>query len=166
MSTELKPPVGIQAALVFVAGISVGAFADDLYHRALQNYWWEQESSARLTETAHQLARQLSLTDSQQAAVEPIVGQAYLELLELRLSQQPEVERIVTRSIVQLNDYLNPDQQDELGEIYAQIQNHWERSRLFLKQFGSSTPERDLLRATEPTQEASATASSITAAHP
>lgn len=160
----MKRTAGLNVVWLFIAGISVGALADDLYHRMLRDYWWEQESPARFTETVRQLARQLSLTDNQQAAVEPIVGRAYFELLELRLSHQPEVERIVTHTITQLNNHLDPDQQDELGEIYAQIQNHWYRSRRFLEQSGISPHGHDRLPPGQPTQEARATTTPAAAA--
>ncbi|MBX3235096.1 MAG: hypothetical protein KF814_03000 [Nitrospiraceae bacterium] len=139
---------GLPMLLWLGCGIVLGVMSDHYYEGSHRDYWREQEMPAHFQEAAAQLTQALALSNAQQAQVEPIVVQAYLQLLELRFAHQPEVERIITQTISRISEHLSPDQQDELGEVYARLQDRWQRSRNYLLEAAVQSPRNPPVKVT------------------
>lgn len=80
------------------------------------------------------LTQELGLSATQQAAVEPIVARAYVELLRLRVSHQPDVDRVLDLGIQELKATLSPEQQVKLDGLHAQLQQRWRMTREYVRQ--------------------------------
>jgi Spy/CpxP family protein refolding chaperone len=132
--TQGKLWVGL--IVLFFAGVLTGIVGTIAYHRYEQQHARERGPAAREQRIMKRLTHDLSLTAEQQAAIEPIVRRAHLEVLRLRLEHQPEVERIVTAGIAEAKTKLSPEQQAKLDAVYAQLQRRWQASRDYLQAHG------------------------------
>jgi hypothetical protein len=79
------------------------------------------------------LTHELALTPAQQADIEPIVSRTHVEILQLRLSHQPEVEEALTQGMAEIKAKLSGEQQAKLDGLYAKLQRRWEVSRDYLR---------------------------------
>ncbi|MDF0674446.1 MAG: hypothetical protein P0120_08960 [Nitrospira sp.] len=79
------------------------------------------------------LTQGLSLTTRQQLEIEPIVSRAHVAILELRFSHQGEIEQILSEGLADIKEKLSPEQQSELDEMYAGLQQRWQLSRGYLE---------------------------------
>ena len=78
------------------------------------------------------LETELKLTDVQRRTVEVAVGQAEVELLTLRMAQQPKVEDAMQRAMASMKAVLTAEQQQKLDEMYGRLQRRWEREREYV----------------------------------
>lgn len=73
------------------------------------------------------LTRELKLNDTQRAHLEKVVCRAHLELFNIRRMHQPEFDRIMTESVVEAKQVLDPEQSRKLDELYLKAKNRWGR---------------------------------------
>jgi len=119
--------------VLFLAGMLTGIVGTCFYHWYEQQHRGEGGPAARQERLMKHLTKELSLTPAQQADIQPIVKRAHLDILRLRVQHQPEVERILTRGIVELKPKLSADQQMKLDGLYAKLQRRWQDSRDYLQ---------------------------------
>ncbi len=119
-------------AVVFVCGALVGNIATTAYDNYKQQQKWEQGLAGLKQRVRNHLTRQLHLSAEQQLAIEPILSQAEVELLRLRMAQQPRVEEAVTRTTTTLRAKLNPQQQSKLDELHHRLEQRWESDRNYV----------------------------------
>lgn len=119
--------------LLFGAGVLTGVVGTHLFHdvaRAQQ----ERGAAAQHDRILKRLTEHLSLTASQQAAVEPIVTRAHVAMLELRVAHQAETDQVLARSMTDLKTQLTAEQQAKLDQLYARLQGRWQASREHLNE--------------------------------
>jgi hypothetical protein len=119
--------------VLFLAGTLTGIGGTVLYQRYEQQHRWERGPAGTHARVMKRLTRELSLTSTQQAEIDPIVNRVQLEILQLRFQHQPNVERILTHGIADLKTKLSADQQVRLEALYAQLQRRWQVSRDYLQ---------------------------------
>jgi len=120
--------------VLFGAGILSGVVGTCFYHDYEREHRWERGPAGQHERIMKRLTHELSLSPAQQAELDPIVTRAQVAILTLRVAHQPEVEEILTRGIADLKPKLSPDQQMRLTEIYARLQQRWQKSREYLDQ--------------------------------
>ncbi|MBS0149536.1 MAG: hypothetical protein JSR31_01265 [Nitrospira sp.] len=120
-------------AVLFCAGALTGIAGTILYHEHEQEQRWERGPAMKHERIMKRLIQELSLTPTQQADIEPMVSRAHVEILRLRFSHQPEVERVMTKGVAEIKTKLSPEQQAKLDELYAKLQRHWQASRDYLQ---------------------------------
>ena len=119
-------------AIVFACGLLVGYIATTAYDNYKQQQKWDQGLAGLKQRVRNHLTRELRLSVEQQLAIEPILSQAEVELLQLRISQQPRVEETVTRTTTALKAKLRPDQQAKLDELYRRLEQRWDSDRKYV----------------------------------
>ena len=120
-------------AVVFVCGLLVGNVATTAYDDYKQKQKWEQGLAGLKQRVMKHLSHELRLSVEQQQAIEPILSQAEVELLQLRMAQQPRVEETVTRTTMTLRAKLNPQQQSKLDELYRRLERRWESDQNYVR---------------------------------
>ncbi len=118
--------------VLFGAGALTGIVGTCLYHDYERTHRWERGPGAQHERIMKRLTRELSLTVTQQADIEPIVTHAHVAILELRFAHQAEVENILARGMAELKEKLSPEQQAQLDGMYARLQQRWQKSRDYL----------------------------------
>ena len=78
------------------------------------------------------LTQDLSLTEQQQAEIEPIVTRAHVAVLELRFAHQAEVEQILGNGMAEIKTKLSASQQTGLDKMYKELEQRWQASRHYL----------------------------------
>ncbi len=127
--SRMKLWVGL--IVLFGAGVATGVTGAHVFHdlaRASQS----RGAAAQHERIMKRLTDHLSLSPAQQAQVEPIVTRAHVALLELRLTQQSEIDRILAQSMTDLKALLSSEQQRQLDELYQRLQSRWQASRQHL----------------------------------
>lgn len=119
--------------ILFLAGTLTGIGGTILYQRYEQGHQWERGPAAKQERMMKLLTRELSLSPAQQADVEPIVSRAHVEILQLRLSHQPELEQTLARGVADLKAKLSVEQQAKLDKLYARLQRRWQVSGEYLE---------------------------------
>ena len=120
-------------AVVFVCGLVVGSVATTAYDDYKQQQKWEQGLAGLKQRVMKHLTHELRLSVEQQQAIEPILSQAEVELLQLRMAQQPHVEETVTRTTTELKAKLRPEQQTKLDELYRRLEQRWDSDRKYVR---------------------------------
>lgn len=125
--------------VLFCAGALSGGVADSVFLHAEPMPRDDRGPAARHERMMKRLTQGLSLTNQQQADIEPIVSRAHVALLKLRFAHQSEVEEILARGMTELKGQLSPAQQTELDRMYKGLERRWQVSRDYLE-----TQERQL----------------------
>jgi hypothetical protein len=120
--------------VLFCAGALSGAVADSMFlHAAATPARSEHGPAAHHERIMKRLTEGLSLTNQQQADIEPIVARAHVALLDLRFAHQAEVEHILLQGMAELKTKLKPAQQPELDRMYQGLERRWQSSRDYLE---------------------------------
>jgi hypothetical protein len=119
--------------VLFTAGVLIGLAGATFYHQYEQEHRWERGPAAKHERIMKRLTHELALTPAQQADIEPIVSLTHVEILQLRLSHQPEVEEALTQGMAEIKTKLSGEQQAKLDGLYAKLQRRWEVSRDYLR---------------------------------
>jgi hypothetical protein len=114
--------------LLFSSGLLTGIVATYLYGNVERSRPAEP-GSAQHERIMKRLTEELSLTPGQQADIQPTVTRAHTAILELRLSNQAEVEEILARGMADLKPTLSKEQQHKLDLMYGRLQGRWQASR-------------------------------------
>ena len=130
MTSRLKLWGGL--FVLFCAGALSGVVADSVFLHAEPTPRDDHGPAARHERMMKRLTQGLSLTDQQQAEIEPIVARAHVALLKLRFAHQAEVEQILARGMAEVNGKLSPAQQAELERMYKGLERRWQVSRDYL----------------------------------
>ncbi|MBU6434280.1 MAG: hypothetical protein KGS09_00115 [Nitrospirae bacterium] len=120
-------------AVLFLAGALTGIAGATLYHQYEQEHRWERGPAAKHDRIMKRLTSELALTPAQQADIEPIVSRTHVEILQLRFLLQPEVEQALTKGMAEMKTKLSVEQQEELDDLYAKLQRHWQVSHDYLR---------------------------------
>ena len=131
MTSRLKLWGGL--FVLFCAGALSGGVADSVFLHAEPTPRDDHGPAARHERMMKRLTQGLSLTDQQQAEIEPIVSRAHVALLKLRFAHQAEVEQILARGMAELNGKLSAGQQAELDRMYKGLERRWQVSRDYLE---------------------------------
>ena len=124
--------------IIFLCGLLVGMVAISTY----RDYQWKHRKAGLAglkPRVMKHLTRELHLSDEQQRQIEPILAQAEGELLRLRMTHQPRVEEILSRTKDSLKSTLKPEQQTKLDEVYGRLQKRWESDRQYVQQLESAS---------------------------
>jgi len=130
MTSRLKLWGGL--FVLFCAGALSGVVADSVFLHAEPTPRDDHGPAARHERMMKRLTQGLSLTDQQQAEIEPLVARAHVALLKLRFAHQAEVEQILARGMAEVNGKLSPAQQAELERMYKGLERRWQVSRDYL----------------------------------
>ena len=125
--------------VVFVCGLLVGTVATNAYHNYERQHRWEQGLAGMKPRLMKHLTRELHLSEDQRQAVDVIVSQAEVELLQLRVAQQPHVDDVMVRTMEALKGKLTPEQQIQLEEQFKNLQKRWASDRAYVQQLQSAT---------------------------
>ena len=125
-------------AVVFVCGVLVGIVGARTYDQLQRQHTWEQGLARLKPRIITHLTRELRLSEEQRREAERIIGTAELELLRLRLAQQPRVEEIVGRTTETLKTVLTPEQQARLHELHDRLTRRWAADRAYLDKLESA----------------------------
>lgn len=128
--SRMKLWVGL--VVLFGAGVATGVVGAHVFHDLARAAQPPRGAAAQHERIMKRLTEQLSLSPAQQAEAEPIVTRAHVAVLELRLAQQAEVDRILAQSITDLKSTLSSTQQAQLDELYRRLQGRWQASRQHL----------------------------------
>jgi Spy/CpxP family protein refolding chaperone len=116
--------------IVAVCGAAVGVAAVRAYDIARPHK--ERGLMTMKPRVLRSLETELKLTDVQRRTVEVAVGQAEVELLTLRMEQQPKVEEAMQRAMASMKTVLTAEQQVKLDEMYGRLERRWEREREYV----------------------------------
>lgn len=119
--------------VLFLAGVLTGLGGTILYQHYEQKQRWERGPAGRQERLMKRLAEELSLTQAQSQAIEPIVSRAHIQILELRAKHQPELDRIVDQGVNEIKTKLSADQGARLDTLYAKLKQRWQVSRDYLR---------------------------------
>ena len=119
--------------VLFFAGALTGIAGATLYHQYEQEHRWERGPAAKYERVMKRLTHELALTPAQQADIEPIVSRTHVEILQLRFLLQSEVEQALTKGMAEMKTKLSLEQQEELDDLYAKLQQRWQVSRDYLQ---------------------------------
>jgi hypothetical protein len=125
--------------VVFVCGLLVGTVATSAYYNYERQHRWEQGLAGMKPRVMKHLTRELHLSEDQRQAVDVIVSQVEVQLLQLRLAQQPHVDDLLERTIEALKGKLTPEQQIQLDEQFKNLQKRWASDRAYVQQLQSAT---------------------------
>jgi hypothetical protein len=125
--------------VVFVCGLLVGTVATSAYYNYERQHRWEQGLAGMKPRVMKHLTRELHLSEDQRQAVDVIVSQVEVQLLQLRLAQQPHVDDLLKRTIEALKAKLTPEQQIQLDEQFKNLQKRWASDRAYVQQLQSAT---------------------------
>ena len=135
-----RPKLWAGLILLFGAGVLTGAVTTFLLWGVDWSHRGERGPAAQYERIMKRLTEELSLTAGQQTDIEPIVKQAHLEILKLRVSHQGEIEGIVGRGLTALKDKLTAAQQSKLDTMYAALQARWRASQDYLDMMKRQDP--------------------------
>ncbi|HBA85272.1 MAG TPA: hypothetical protein DCZ95_14385 [Verrucomicrobia bacterium] len=71
------------------------------------------------------LTHELKLTDAQLQAIDPIVDRAHKNLRQVRLNQQPTIQRIVEQALFEMRPELTDAQNKKLDAMKEKIDRQW-----------------------------------------
>ena len=129
----LRTGLWIGLIVLFSAGALMGGVGTSLYYQYQDEHRWERGPGARQERIMKRLTQELDLSTSQQAAVEPIVARAHVELLRLRVNHQPDVDRVLDAGMQELKANLSPEQRAKLDGLHAQLQQRWRMTRDYVR---------------------------------
>lgn len=127
--SRMKLWVGL--VVLFGAGVATGIVGAHVFHD-LTRASHARGAAAQHERIMKRLTEHLALSPTQQAEAESIVTRAHVAVLELRLAQQAEVDRILAQSMADLKPTLSSEQQGQLDELYRRLQGRWQASRQHL----------------------------------
>ncbi len=120
-------------AVLFLSGVLIGGAGTSYVMEAQFESRWEGGPEAKRLWIMKRLTRELHLTVEQQAAIEPIVTRAQVELLTLRAQQRPQVEAIQASSRTAMRAILSPDQQGKLEAFHEKLRRRWQKTEEYLR---------------------------------
>jgi len=120
---KTKLTVGI--ILIFVLGGLAGALAVQLYqrHEFRDAHRRHRTTEERVAFIMKRLDRDLDLSESQTAAIRPIVEANEKAVSEIREQVGPEIRSIIDRAFAEIRQKLDPAQQRELDRIRERMKN-------------------------------------------
>lgn len=127
--------------VLFLAGVLTGIIGTVLYQHYEQKQRWERGPAGRQERLMKRLAEELSLTQAQSQAIEPIVSRAHIQILELRAKHQPELDRIVDQGVAEIKTKLSTEQGAKLDTLYAKLKQRWQVSRDYLRTVRERLPQ-------------------------
>lgn len=136
--------------VLFLAGILTGSVGTILYQHYDQEQRWERGPAGRQERLMKRLTEELSLTQAQSKEIEPIVSRAHIQILELRATHQPEIERIMAEGIAELKTKLSNEQGAKLDTLYAKLKQRSQISRDYLRTIQERMPQQNKDAASEP----------------
>lgn len=119
--------------VLFVAGVLCGVAGSSFYHTYEREQREERGTAAQHDRIMTRLTQELALTAAQRTAIEPIVTEAHVAILELRFAHQAEIEAILMNGMATLKTNLSPEQQTRLDAMYARLERRWTKSRNYLE---------------------------------
>ena len=127
--------------VLFLAGVLTGLGETILYQHYEQKQRWERGPAGRQERLMKRLAEELSLTQAQSQAIEPIVSRTHIQILELRAKHQPELDRIVDQGVAEIKTKLSTEQGAKLDTLYAKLKQRWQVSRDYLRTVRERLPQ-------------------------
>ena len=125
-------------AKTFILGAIVGALISALIHVAFFRHPFHHKGppNARMMGEMLQehFARELDLRPEQKAAVAQILQRLQMKMLEIRLSQSADMEKILSETDKELLPLLTPEQQGKLAEKREHMKKEHEEDLKFLKE--------------------------------
>lgn len=129
--------------VLFLAGALTGAVGTALYSRYGDEQRWDRGPAARQERIMNRLTQELSLSPAQRSEIDPIVARAYLDLLRLRVSHQPDVDRIFGVGMGEIKAKVSPEQQAKLDLLYAHLQRRWRMNGEYVRQGQDTAGRKD-----------------------
>jgi uncharacterized coiled-coil protein SlyX len=117
---------------LFVAGLLCGVAGTSVYHTYEREPHRDGGAAAQHERIMSRLTHELGLTAQQRADIEPIVMRTHVAILELRFAHQAELEEILSDGLANLKGHLSREQQTDLDQLYAGLQQRWTNSRNYL----------------------------------
>ena len=118
--------------ILFGAGTLTGIVAGYVYSHTERTTRSEHGPAAHHERIMKRITQDLSLTEQQQAEIEPIVTRAHVAVLELRFAHQAEVEQILAKGMTEIKTKLSASQQPGLDKLYQELEQRWQASRHYL----------------------------------
>jgi hypothetical protein len=127
--------------VLFLAGTLTGIGGTVLYYQYQYKpeHRWERGPVAKQERVMKLLTRELSLSSTQRADIEPIVRRTHVEMLQIGFAHQPEIEQVLAQGIDELKTKLSLEQRARLDGLYAKLQRRWQVSREYLESAGKET---------------------------
>lgn len=121
---RMKIKVIAGVLVVFLLGFITGVLGTGIFIRHRFRQFTAGENSFQ-TFFMRRLKRELKLTDSQQPEVEKILKQTEVEVRQFLMNSRLEFDKIVQRRNEQLKEILTPAQQKKLDEMHERIKKNW-----------------------------------------
>src|SRR5688500_11581836 len=118
--------------ILFGAGTLTGIIAGYVYSHTERTTRSEHGPAAHHERIMKRLTQDLSLTEQQQAEIEPIVTRAHVAVLELRFAHQAEVEQLLAMGRTEITTNLSASQKPGLDNLYQDSDQRWQPSRHYL----------------------------------
>lgn len=112
-------------ALIFISGLLAGSAVTGLYVKHRLERIFHEGPPAIKKVIMRKLTSELSLTKDQKAEIEKIVSETQSGLQQLRLRNQPEIEKILDRGLEQMKTKLVSEQQAKIEKLYGQAKQRW-----------------------------------------
>lgn len=106
--------------LIFLLGILVGTFGNAIYQRQKMRKAFQRGPGAMLTE---RLISQLDLTHDQQRSIEKVSAEMNIKMENFFSLHRIEGERIIQEGFNRMKEYLDPEQQQKLNELFNKLKN-------------------------------------------
>ncbi len=115
--------------LVFLSGICVGAVGGYVYtHHKIESLVKSGPPPEMMPRLMRRLARELSLTPSEQAEMEPITRDMMASLSELRRQYHPELEKIMEANFRRMKEKLPPEKGEKLEAVRMRLRRWGHKS--------------------------------------
>lgn len=111
--------------LVFLSGIVIGSAATGLYIKHGIEGLLQEGPPGIKNIAMKKLTDELGLSKSQQAEVGKIVVEAQSRFQKLRAQNQPEIEKILSESVLRMKTVLSPEQQKKLDLLHESLRKRW-----------------------------------------
>ena len=120
-----KARIWMAVGLIFASGLLTG-FIAGLIAARMQVIQTIQRGPDGIQDLVMQkLIRDLQLTESQRASIEPIVTRAHLNLQKIRAHQQPAIQSIVGQAIFEIRPELTDAQNKRLDKMEEAVNLRW-----------------------------------------
>jgi hypothetical protein len=104
--------------VLFLSGVLVGAVGSGLYIRHEIRQFRVDGHPAVRHFILKRLTRDLNLTEDQKPRIGKIICRVQAEMTQFRLEHRPELERILSGGIADMKQFLTPEQQRKLDDLY------------------------------------------------
>ncbi len=129
----------------FLVGALVGALVSALIHVFLfrpQRHFGPRPPDPQTMQQMllDRFTRELSLTSEQKEQISPVVIDLHKKMLALRLSQESEIDKLMSQTDDEVAKYLSPEQQKKFVEVRERFKERRKKDEEFLKSGGGMPP--------------------------